>query len=134
MTQPLHPLEIIARREALNLSQADLADYFGSKQLTVSRWENGQRYPADDSFLRDGFERLERFANRIADDFWQLLEAQGTSGEPFALSTYRTDSEWHAVLSAQDPRLPVKVHQAIAGQIRNQAADEFDAEVTVTGP
>jgi DNA-binding transcriptional regulator YiaG len=38
---PLQASELTARREALGLSQAELAERFGVHTMTVSKWERG---------------------------------------------------------------------------------------------
>jgi transcriptional regulator with XRE-family HTH domain len=43
----MDPIEIVARRRALGLSQDDLATALGVSQMAVSRWETGSRAPRD---------------------------------------------------------------------------------------
>lgn len=56
------PKEIKARREALSLSQTDLAEALGVHKRTVAAWEQGrQKIPA---YLALAFETLERKAKK----------------------------------------------------------------------
>lgn len=41
------PIAMLARREALGLSQAALTQLLGITHLTLHRWERGQRAPGD---------------------------------------------------------------------------------------
>lgn len=127
----MNPLELTARREALGLSQADLADYFDVKQLTVSRWEKGHRYPSDDTFLVDGLDTLEAFLDSLTENLWEDVEAQLPNAGTITIATYANNADWHAQLEPNDPHLPVKVHQAAAGRVRYEAAQEYDRAITI---
>ncbi|WP_286958872.1 helix-turn-helix domain-containing protein [Arsenicicoccus sp. UBA7492] len=63
MSELISGPEVAARRLALGLSQAALADVLGVKQATVSRWEAGARVPgagvdAELAVLEDQLEQL----------------------------------------------------------------------------
>lgn len=133
--QPLDPIEIIARREALGLSQADLADHLDIKQLTISRWETGARYPRDDTFLREALDTLEAFTADLAAELWAELTAQHAAladGErTLTLVTFADAESWRQRLPSSAPRLPVRVHHRLVGMLRAEAAEHFGLEVRI---
>jgi transcriptional regulator with XRE-family HTH domain len=44
-TRPFRQLHIQKRREALEMTQEELAEIMGVDAMSVSRWERGQRFP-----------------------------------------------------------------------------------------
>lgn len=77
----MHRLELMARREALGLSQASLGELFDPpvKQATISRWESGRRGipPGIDGALAE----LEDLQDQLVDAVLDMAEltAEGNS-------------------------------------------------------
>ncbi len=55
----MHGIELKARREALAVSQSQLAVLLRTSQVVVSRWETGERTPRDADSIRFIIEALE---------------------------------------------------------------------------
>ena len=72
----MNPVEIVARREALGLSQVQLAALLGVAQNTVSAWERGKRnIPAG---VHTDLESLEALQDELISETTQTL--LGASG------------------------------------------------------
>lgn len=67
----MEPIELVARRRALGLSQVDLAAVLNVSQIAVSRWETGVRSPRDPVGLAMTLGRLE---DELADQVGKFVE------------------------------------------------------------
>lgn len=69
-----HGIEFQARREALNISQDDMAKVLGIQQNTLSQWENGARTPRDPQSVMDTLEGLEQIFLDMVDRYFDAGE------------------------------------------------------------
>ena len=71
----MNPVEIVARREALGLSQVQLAALLGVAQNTVSAWERGKRnIPAGVHTDLESLEALQDELKVTAEFLFSLFE------------------------------------------------------------
>jgi len=72
----MNPVELKARRLALGLSQAELADLVGVAQNAVSQWETGSRRPKPGTavMLAEALDHLEDEALALEDELTELAE------------------------------------------------------------
>ncbi len=121
------PLELLARREGLGLSQASLAGVLGNGQNTISQWEHGRRRIPDglDGELAEVEEWLEDLADRMLDACEQVHEA----GEPPSIISYRDDRAFWAAHPEWDG-MPSELHRVAAARAVVAARDE-GIEVTI---
>jgi|LSQX01.1.fsa_nt_gb DNA-binding transcriptional regulator YiaG len=97
------PIELRARREALGLSQQQLATWLAVAQSTLAQWESGRRRIPG---IRAELNVIEAILNDLVDD----LTRQGQTNP--TLTTYRTDEQWWgADPTARDTRLPATLHR-----------------------
>ena len=86
----MDPIELRARREALGLSQSELATLLGVKQNTWSQWETGKRGVPDG--VGEELARLEEVVEDLVDHLDSALDARVVT-----LVTYATDADlWEA--------------------------------------
>lgn len=104
----MSPIELLARREALGLSQGLLAARLHVAQNTVSGWERGSRA------VPDGIEAelrvLEESAELIMETALEALEQFTDDGPVPVLFAYRDDREMWAAIPELDG-LPAVVHR-----------------------
>lgn len=90
----MQPLELRARREALGLSQEELAERLGVKQVTVSRWESGKRAPTDPVSVQMVIGALEDAADDLIEDILAMAEDEEslTDSPDIELRLYGSDA------------------------------------------
>lgn len=110
------PTELIARREALGLSQTTLADALGVKQNTVSGWETGKRgipdgIDGDLTALETGRERLiDMFLDGDGDTLVTIPVSTAPGSDPVPEATQRVAfalAQWEARAAGRDLRVTV---------------------------
>lgn len=97
------PIELRARREALGLSQQQLATWLAVAQSTLAQWESGRRRIPG---IRPELNVIEAILNDLVDELTQQGQTNPT------LTTYRTDEQWWgADPAARDTGLPATLHR-----------------------
>lgn len=121
------PIEYRARREALGLSQADLARLLGVGQSAVSQWETGSRTPRDPVGVLDVLAGLEDVLDELADVVTETGEhSSALRGSPeVVLRTYPDDDAyWAADAGAARRRIPAAVHRAATALAARALAED----------
>lgn len=110
MTIPFYPPSFAARREALCLSQEDMAAIYGVKQNTISQWENGTRSPRDPQQVMGILSAFESEFLYLVDRYFNAGR-QAIELPDFALFPTQADYVQEAPeLAAQG--IPWKLHRA----------------------
>lgn len=103
-------IEIRSRREALGMSQDELATHLGITQGTLSRWETGTRTPRDPTGI---IAQLNALQDAHHDLTHTLTHAADGQDDPVLLTTHpTTESLWQADPTARAQRLPASLHRA----------------------
>lgn len=115
-------IEIVARREALGLSQLKLAEWLPWKSTRVSEAENGKRrWP---EWVPSRITEAEELADRLAETLYEAGIAQIKAGAQVALvPTYRQDRAFWSDWPECQP-LPACVHRAAAAEALKMLSDE----------
>lgn len=74
MSIPFHTASFTARREALCLSQEDMAAIYGVKQNTISQWENGTRTPRDPLAVLETLDGLEMLFLTLVERYFEAFD------------------------------------------------------------
>ncbi len=122
----LNGIEVQARREALGLSQHELARYLAVNQVNISRWESGKTRVPDwyEERLLELEGRYLNLYNRMADAAETMLE----SGEdPVVLIVHRGD-ESYGIAHPEGDGFPAVLQRVAAARIRMEMANS-DIEV-----
>ena len=101
----MNPIEFKARREALGLSQSELARLLDVKQVTISAWENGTR-----SIPVGAEVQLEDIEEVMEDLVGEILESREAGVGDMPLMTYASN----AALDVGAPHLaglPAAMHR-----------------------
>lgn len=111
------PIGLRARREALGLTQADLARVLGVSALTLHRWEAGQRAPVDHDQVEQMLVSLEAFMGDIVQALCDSAERQADDEREASIHVFRDDQQWHAVDAlAAEHGLPVSFYRIAAAR------------------
>lgn len=112
----MQPIELRARREALGMTQSDLARALGVSQSSVAHWERGTRtIPAG---IAGELDDLEGTVDDIVDNALTVIEATIAAGAEPALITYATDAELWSQLPELDG-LPASSHRTAIARARS---------------
>lgn len=128
------PIEWLARREGLGLSQAAVAAWVGVSQTGWSRWEAGDREPRDPVGLSLRLRELEEILLDLVDELVeQVRHASGVTDSPqVRLRTYASDADYHAAdARARDAGLPAALHRVAAARAAVEADVDLDVHVTI---
>jgi len=115
----MDPLEITARREALGMSQAKLAEWLPWKTSRVSEAQSGRRAWPDWATAR--LEEAEELADQIAETLYEAGLAQGQS--PALVPSYADDQAFWDDWPDLDG-LPACVHRVAAAEALKMLRDE----------
>ena len=110
----MSPIELMARREALGLSQSRLADYLHVAQNTLSAYERGARAISD--AIEVELIRLEDQAELVTDKALTILEAWPEGLGLPVLVAYRDDRDLWAAIPELDG-LPAVVHRVALARV-----------------
>ncbi len=123
---PITPtaIELRARREALGLSQQQLATWLAVAQSTLAQWESGRR-------RIPGIRPELNIIETILDDLIDNLTHQGQTSP--TLTTYLTDEHWwNTNPRAKQIKLPAALHRVAAARAQaNLRNDGFDIMLVV---
>lgn len=115
----MKPIELRSRREALGLSQRDLAKQLGNAQNTVSQWEAGKRLIPQD--VERVLATLEKQVSLMIEQALSVLESN--DADPIVLITHATDASLWAAHPEMDGT-PAVIHRVACARI----AAEIHAE------
>lgn len=105
-----HGIEFQARREALNLTQDDLATIFGLRgRVMVSRWENGVAAPRDPQDVMDTLAGLEQLFLELVDRYFDAGENAIELPDAVLCRSYEDYERACPELAAQG--IPWKLHR-----------------------
>lgn len=110
----MNPIELQARREALGLSQAELAQRLGVSQAIISAWENGTRSPRDPVDILTELAELADLQRDMIDQTIDRIEgASAKLNNPrVTVYTYRSDADYWADDShAKTQGIPASMHR-----------------------
>lgn len=131
---PLTPVGLRCRREALGLTRADLAEIFGVNEGTVRSWEIGKSEPRDPLSIHMTLGNLEDAALECLDELLAPIEDQDETVRslPTALIAYSThvDYEQHTHWAH---RLPIAAYRACVGRAFQLLSDD-DIPVEIVSP
>lgn len=131
---PLTPVGLRCRREALGLSRADLAEIFDVNEGTIRSWEIGKSEPRDPLSVHMTLGNLEDTALECLDELLAPIEDQDETVRslPTALIAYSTqaDYEQHARWAQ---RLPLAAYRACVGRAFQLLSDD-DIPVEIVSP
>lgn len=131
---PLTPVGLRCRREALGLSRADLAEIFGVNEGTVRSWEIGKSEPRDPLSIHMTLGNLEDAALECLDELLAPIEDQDETVRslPTALIAYSThaDYEQHTHWAH---RLPIAAYRSCVGRAFQLLSDD-DIPVEIVSP
>lgn len=111
-------VELRTRREALGLSQRDLAQILDVAQSAVSQWELGSRSPREpDSILGDLAQLADRFTDILDETVGNLEDAQAKLDSPsLRVTVYGSDETyWAADARAKTLQVPAVLHRHAVG-------------------
>lgn len=130
----MHGIELKARREALAISQSQLAAILRTSQVVVSRWETGERAPRDPDSIRLIIEALEEAQTDLIGELYAIADDEERLVESPAL-TFTAYTDEAAYLS-KEPRwarcLPLNTHRATIGRIAALLELETGRDVRIT--
>lgn len=131
---PLTPVGLRCRREALGLSRADLAEIFDVNEGTIRSWEIGKSEPRDPLSVHMTLGNLEDTALECLDELLAPIEDQDETVRslPTALIAYSTQADYEQhTLWAQ--RLPLAAYRACVGRAFQLLSDD-DIPVEIVSP
>lgn len=131
---PLTPVGLRCRREALGLSRADLAEIFDVNEGVIRSWEIGKTEPRDPLSIHMALGALEDAALECLDE---LLEPADDRDEtvrslPTALIAYSTQTDY-AQHTRWARRLPIAAYRACVGRAFQLLSDD-DIPVEIVSP
>lgn len=124
---PITPtaIELRARREALGLSQQQLATWLAVAQSTLAQWESGRRRIPG---IRPELNVIEA----ILDDLIDNLTHQGQTSP--ILTTYLTDEHWWTTdPRAKNTKLPAALHRVAAARAQTRLHSDGIEIILVAG-
>lgn len=120
------PIGLRARREALGLSQVTLAPLLGVTELTLHRWERGQRSPAAPDQTERALVHVETMMVNLQHAIYDNAQRQAQRDRQASIHTFRNTQEWHAVDPvAAEHGLPVAFYRIAAARASVALRDEL---------
>lgn len=131
---PLTPVGLRCRREALGLSRADLAEIFDVNEGTIRSWEIGKSEPRDPLSVHMTLGNLEDTALECLDDLLAPIEDQDETVRslPTALIAYSTQADYEQH-TRWAQRLPLAAYRACVGRAFQLLSDD-DIPVEIVSP
>lgn len=130
----LPPFELRIRREALGLSQTELAERLGTTQVVISTWESGRRSPRDPISVKTLLQDLgDAFTDIVDETIDNLENASGKlDGPEVAVRVYENNTEyWAADARAAQLEIPASLHRHAVGVAILLAETEIGVSVVV---
>lgn len=131
---PLTPVGLRCRREALGLSRADLAKIFDVNEGTIRSWEIGKIEPRDPLSVHMTLGNLEDTALECLDELLSPIEDQDETVRslPTALIAYSTQADYEQH-TRWAQRLPLAAYRACVGRAFQLISDD-DIPVEIVSP
>lgn len=131
---PLTPVGLRCRREALGLSRADLAEIFDVNEGTIRSWEIGKSEPRDPLSIHMALGSLEDAALECLDELLSPIEDQDETVRslPTALIAYATQADYEQH-TRWAQRLPIAAYRACVGRAFQLLSDD-DIPVEIVSP
>ena len=129
----MHGIELKARREALAVSQSQLAVLLRTSQVVVSRWETGERIPRDADSIRLVIEALEGAQAELIGALYAIADdEERLVASPRLTFTAYTDEDAYL---RKEPhwarRLPINTHRSTVGRVAALLALETGRDVRI---
>lgn len=128
----MQELELRARREALGLSQGDLAAFLGVKQPVISQWETGTRTPRNPIEIEMRLSQIEDLQDELIDELCESVEhSSALHDKPnVAIRIYRNDQDyWSRDARARERQIPASLHRAAAAWAKRTINLEYAVDV-----
>lgn len=131
---PLTPVGLRCRREALGLSRADLAEIFDVNEGTIRSWEISKSEPRDPLSVHMTLGNLEDTALECLDELLAPIEDQDETVRslPTALIAYSTQADYEQH-TRWAQRLPLAAYRACVGRAFQLLSDD-DIPVEIVSP
>lgn len=122
---PLTPVGLRCRREALGLSRADLAEIFDVNEGTIRSWEIGKSEPRDPLSVHMTLGNLEDTALECLGELLAPIEDQDETVRslPTALIAYSTQADYEQH-TRWAQRLPLAAYRACVGRAFQLLSDD----------
>lgn len=122
-------IEVQARREALGLTQFDLATALGVSQASVAAWEAGRRRVPDG--IHDEIRTLEDRLDALINRMMGLVAARVNAGqEPHVLLVHPGKIASGPVHDTYGPALPAAMQRVAAARAKYELAEaEIDVSI-----
>ena len=134
MPEPLTPIGLRCRREALGLSRADLAEILDVNEGVIRSWEIGKSKPRDPLGVHMALGALEDTALECLDELLTPIEDQDemVRSLPTALIAYATQADYEQH-TRWAQRLPIAAYRACVGHAFQLLSDD-DIPVEIVSP
>lgn len=131
---PLTPVGLRCRREALGLSRADLAEILGVNEGVIRSWEIAKSEPRDPIGVHMALGALEDAALECLDELLAPIEDQDETVRslPAALIAYVTQADYQRH-THWARRLPIAAYRACVGRAFQLLSDD-DIPVEIVSP
>lgn len=131
---PLTPVGLRCRREALGMSRADLAKVLKVNEGVIRSWEIGKSEPRDPLSVHMILGNLEDEALECLDELLAPIEDQDETVRslPTALIAYSTQADYEQH-TRWAQRLPLSVYRACVGRAFQLLSDD-DIPVEIVSP
>lgn len=122
---PLTPVGLRCRREALGLSRADLADILDVNEGVIRSWEIGKSEPRDPIGVHMALGALEDAALECLDELLAPIEDEDEAVRslPTALIAYSTQADYEQHTHWAQ-RLPIAAYRACVGRAFQLLSEE----------
>lgn len=120
---PLTPVGLRCRREALGLSRADLARILNTSEGVIRSWEISKSEPRDPISIDKAFSALEDAALDCLNELLTHAEYKSAQGLAVTLTAYSTQADYEQNTHFAQ-RLPVAAYRACVGRAFQILSDE----------
>lgn len=118
---------IRTRRQALGLTQQELAGLAGVSQSAVSQWEASLRHPQDPRGLDERLTQLEEDLERLTT---RIIRSASRVAGCITLTTYSDDATYWERVPGSRPR-PASMHRIATARAAATLKSVPDASVTI---
>lgn len=129
---PLTPVGLRCRREALGLSRADLAMILNTSEGVIRSWEISKSEPRDPISINEAISTLEDAALDCLNELLTHAEYKSAQGLAVTLTAYSTQADYEQNTHFAQ-RLPVAAYRACVGRAFQILSDE-DIPAEIVSP